>query len=229
MRRRFRQVEQILSGVGVLDKAVLVITMVENQPRSLNELVEATSLSRATAFRLAQALEAHGILRRDAAGRFTLGVRLIALGREAAATFPIEEIAAPVLAKLRDRTGESVQLYVRDGTSRVCLLALDSPRELRTIVAPGAKLPLGRGSAGRLLGGESAGPGGWLETVEEREPGVASVSAPVHDRDGVVAALSVSGPVERISRSPGSLHGEVVAAAATRLSAELTGALASGS
>lgn len=66
---------------------------------------------------------------------------------------------------------------------------------------------------------------GWAATVGEREPGVASVSAPVHDRSGaVVAALSVSGPVDRLGRRPGErLAGAVVAAAA-----ELTGLLADG-
>jgi DNA-binding IclR family transcriptional regulator len=45
---------------------------------------------------------------------------------------------------------------------------------------------------------------GWAQSVAEREPGVASVSAPVRDGSGqVVAAISVSGPVDRIGRRPG--------------------------
>ena len=45
---------------------------------------------------------------------------------------------------------------------------------------------------------------GWAQSVAERESGVASVSAPVRDAGGaVVAAVSVSGPVERIGRRPG--------------------------
>ena len=73
-----------------------------------------------------------------------------------------------------------------------------------------------RGSAGRVLAGET-GDDGWVQTVEEREPGVASVSAPVR-RDGrVVAAISVSGPVERMGTSPGDRHGAAVTAAAGRI------------
>ena len=222
MRRTFHLVEPIVSGVGVLDKAVAVINACRAEPRSLGDLVAATGLARATAFRLAQALEVHGLLRRDSAGRFTLGLGLVALGREAAGRFPLVEAAGPVLAALRDRTGESVQLYLRDGDVRRCIVALDSPHELRTIVAVGAVLPLGRGSAGRLLAGDPPTRGGWLETVEDRESGVASVSAAVRGLDGVpVAAVCVSGPIDRIGRSPGRRHGSVVVDAARELDGRL--------
>ncbi len=59
---------------------------------------------------------------------------------------------------------------------------------------------------------------GWAQSVAEREPGVASVSAPVRGSSGrVVAAVSISGPVERLSRQPGRLHAGAVVAAANRL------------
>ncbi|HKY16967.1 MAG TPA: IclR family transcriptional regulator [Microthrixaceae bacterium] len=208
-----------ISGVGVLDKAMSIVAAVEAGPATLGELVERTGTTRATAHRLAVALEAHGLLRRDADGRFALGVRLVALGRAALSSFHLAELAEPILERLRDETGESVQLYVVDGDHRRCVMALDSPHELRTIVAPGVRLPLGRGSAGRLLAGDQPEPGGWLETVGEREAGVASVSAPVRGpHDELVAAISVSGPIDRISRSPGRRHGAAVATAAEQLS-----------
>jgi DNA-binding IclR family transcriptional regulator len=92
--------------------------------------------------------------------------------------------------------------------------ALESPHGLRTIVPVGAALPMDRGSAGRVLSGERSRHG-WVQTVEEREPGVASVSAPVCGPDGgVVAAVSVSGPIERLGRAPGRRHGDAVVHAA---------------
>ena len=210
-----------VSGVGVIDKAMAILAAVEQSPKSLGELVEATGYSRATAHRLAVALEVHGLVRRDEDGRFTLGVRLIALGRAAGDAFPLAEAALPALTRLRDETGESVQLYVREGDRRICIAALESPHGLRTIVAMGASLPLDVGSAGAILSQRPFGAESvpirrrWAESVGEREAGVASVSAGVLDADGLpVAAVSVSGPIERTTRHPGERYGESVLTAA---------------
>jgi DNA-binding IclR family transcriptional regulator len=207
----------IVTGVGVLDKAVHVLRAVAERPLSLAALQSATGLPRATAHRLAVALEAHGLLRRDDEGRFDLGPELASLGREAATRFPLAGIALPVVERLRDQTGESTQLFVREGQSRRCVLSLQSPHALRWIVPEGVLFPLDVGSAGRVLSGAPT-TNGWIESVEEREVGVASVSAPVPDGDGnVIAAISVSGPIERLSREPGRVFGSRVVSAAAAL------------
>jgi DNA-binding IclR family transcriptional regulator len=72
------------------------------------------------------------------------------------------------------------------------------------------------GSAAKALAG-ATGRRGWAESVEERERGVASVSAPVRVGDAVVAAVSVSGPVERTTRSPGRRYATAVCAAAAEV------------
>jgi DNA-binding IclR family transcriptional regulator len=214
-------VEQSVGTVGVIDKSMLVLAALEGGPRSLAELVEASGLSRATAHRLAVALERHGLVRRGADGRFALGYRLLALGRLVAAQLPLVELAQPHLDRLRDATGESAQLYVRDGDQRVCVAAAESAHGLRTIVSVGSRLTMARGSAAAVLRDEPA-VAGYRASVEEREAGVASVSAAVNGADGsVVAAISVSGPVDRTSRDPGARYGSAVMAAARAVSADL--------
>ncbi len=207
--------EENISSVGVLDKAMAIVNAVATGPLSLNALSEKTGFHRATAHRLAVALEAHGLLRRDPEGRFVLGGRFVELGRVAGEGLPLVDAAGPALAKLVVATGESAQLYVRAGDQRVCVLSIVSPQSLRTNVAVGAVLPLDRGSAGRALQATGAARKSWFESVAEREKGVASVSAPITDLEGEIrAAVSVSGPIERIGKTPGVRHGANVVRAA---------------
>ena len=204
-----------VSGVGVIDKGVVILHALARSPLDLAALQTETGLPRATAHRLAVALELHGLVRRDPQGRFCLGFELIRLGQAAEDQFPLADLARPILTALRDATGESVQLYVPEGEGRRCVVSLESTHGLRWIVPQGALLPMDRGSAGRVLRGDDI-----AESVEEREPGVASVSAAVLDRRGqIVAAVSLSGPVERLTREPSQRFGRDVAAAAKSVSA----------
>src|SRR5581483_11187055 len=129
------------SGVGVLDKAALVLSALESGPATLAGLVGATGLARPTAHRLAVALEHHRLVTRDMQGRFILGPRLAEL---AAA-------AGPVLTHLRDVTGESAQLYRRQGDMRICVAAAERLSGLRDTVPVGSTLPMKAGSAAQVL------------------------------------------------------------------------------
>lgn len=226
------------SGVGVLDKAAAVLGALESGPNTLAQLVTATGLARPTAHRLAVALEHHRLVARDMQGRFVLGPRLAELA-SAAGEDRLLASANPVLMALRDHTGESAQLYRRQGEQRVCVAAAERPMGLRDSIPVGSALSMLAGSAAQILlaweepdrlhrGLQGARftattlsavrRRGWAQSISEREPGVASVSAPVRGPSGrVVAAVSISGPVERITRQPGRQHAAAVTAAANRL------------
>ena len=229
------------SGIGVVDKAVAILAAVAAGPRALAELVEATELPRATAHRLAVALEVHALLGRDSEGRFVLGPRVGELA--AALPDPLVAAARPVLAWVRDECGESAQLYRRDGNERVCVAAAERVSGLRTTVPVGSRLPLTAGSGAQVIcaWSDASSMGdvlaraeftdrllaevrrrGWAQSVAQREAGVASVSAPVLARDGaLLAAISVSGPIERMGRSPGRRLGPVLVSGARRIAAGL--------
>jgi DNA-binding IclR family transcriptional regulator len=208
-----------VSGVGVLDKAFFVMNALVTRPLSLAEVIDATDIPRATCHRLLSALEHHGAVRRNNDGLYCLGPTLLGLGRGAAVQFPFLERAREVATELRDRTGESVQVFIAETDGRRCVVSLESPNGLRWIVPEGALFPLTRGSAGRVLTGSRLSAAGWIESVEERVKGVASVSAPIVDGFGdVVAAISISGPLERMSNSPGAKFGTIVARGAKTLS-----------
>jgi DNA-binding IclR family transcriptional regulator len=220
-----------LAGTSSLGKAVRVLDhLAAAGPTSLSGLVAALGVPRATAHRLASALVGYGLVDKGPDGAYRLGARLVELGRLASQRRPsLASAATPALERLRDRTGESVQLFVAEGGRRVCIVSLESPHSLRTIVAVGAALPMDKGSAGKVLQGDrKALAAGWAESVEEREVGVASVSAPVYLDGSVVAAVSVSGPVERTTRSPGKRYSKFVVEAAREVSEALAGVGAQG-
>src|SRR6478672_9700187 len=208
------------SRPGVLDRAVGILdTIARVGPCTLADLVRETGLARPTAHRLAVALEHQALVVRDGEGRFRLGARLVGWGAAAGAALALVEPARAVLQRLTADTGESAQLYVREGDQRVCVATHERPTGLRDTVPLGAVMPLTKGSGGRVLLAWAedrdrfdVDPGvlaavraaGWAATVGEREAGVASVSAPVRIGTAVVAALGVSGPAERFGPDPGS-------------------------
>ena len=198
------------SGVKVLDKVLHLLDVVEySQPVSLQELVDLISLPRTTAYRLLTALETHGFIRRDDSGRYISGSRF--------ATSSLLQVTPPILSALTRQTGESAQVFVRRGNQRLCLVSIESPAELRTIVPVGALLPLDKGSGGRVLLGETDPNTGWIESIGERSAGVASVSAPVFDDSVLIAAVCVSGPIDRFGDSPGRKFGKAVVATAREI------------
>lgn len=230
------------SGVGVIDKAALVLDSLEAGPISLAQLVAATGLSRPTVHRLAQALVHHRLAGKDIHGRFMLGSRLVELA-SAAGEDRLIAAAGPLLVQLRDATGESSQVFRRQGENRVCVASAERPVGLRDTIPVGTQLSMKAGSAAqvllawedheRLLHGLTqarfsptilAGVRrrGWAQSLGEREQGVASVSAPVRGPSGrVIAAVSISGPIERLGRQPGKAHSEIVCRMASQLSEAL--------
>ncbi len=205
--------------VGVLDRSVAVLDAVEAGARSFSAIVEATGLTRTTTHRLIGSLEDHGFVFHVGSYGYALGPRLLGLAATAMRELPLRDLARPALERLARSSGESAQLFMRDGLRRVCVDGVQSEHELRTIVEIGASLPLDKGSAGKVLlawatdrqatdlvrrAGLDRAIGvtrrkGWASSHGERQPGVASISAPVFGPgDRLVGAVSMSGPASRI-------------------------------
>ncbi len=218
-----------------------VLHAVAQSPCGLADLCERTDLPRATAHRLAVGLEAHRLLARDGDGQWRLGPAVTELAGHI--KDPLLSAGAAVLPRLRELTGESVQLYRREGTARICVAALEPPAGLRDTVPVGARLPMNAGSGAKVLLAYAdiatqhamlssatfsdralaeVRKRGWAQSAAEREPGVASVSAPVRDAHGtVIAAVSVSGPIDRMGRRPGARWAADLVSAADALTRRL--------
>ena len=114
---------------------------------------------------------------------------------------------------------DDVRIPVRDGLELSANLWLplphpDAPAERFPAVLE--MIPYGKDNWRRNA---DTARGEWLASVAERAPGVASVATPVRDGYRVVAAVSVSGPVDRVTKRPGQRFGDQVVAAAREIEA----------
>lgn len=234
--------EQPLSGVGVLDKASLLLGVLEAGPASLTRLVADTGLKRPTAHRLVLALERLRLLARDKHGRFILGPRLGLMAVQACQD-RLLTVANPVLAELRDLTGANARLYRRRGNLRICVAAAPAPSYDATgpydSVPVGAAFPMNAGPTSQVLLAweepevlhemlrgtrftaatlSSVRRQGWAQSIDVRKRDGAEVAAPVYGPGGrVVAALSAYWPGNRMPSSPGRMHVNELVDAAVRI------------
>ena len=215
--------------MSVLEKASTVVDVLAaaGRPVRLAEVANDLGLPKSSVHRLLTELCELRILRRTQDSQFALGPRLLTWGNHAANSFVIKAVAEPWMRNLRDTTGESVHLYVREEQHRVCLASVEGRSALRPVVPTGGRQPLGIGSAGKLLLAFApeaviedvleAGAGGqhrlptrdeldriraerWAVSIDEREMGLSGAAAAVSGSDGdVLAALSLSGSSFRLT------------------------------
>ncbi|MGH3412948.1 MAG: IclR family transcriptional regulator [Marmoricola sp.] len=217
------------TDVGVLDKCVAVLFAVRAGVPNVAEVANHTGIARPTVHRLAAALEQHGLLGRVGDSDLALGpsVRLLAA---ATAGETMVAAAGPFLAELRDRTGETAQLYRRVGEVRVCVGVADGVAALRDSVMVGDALPMTAGSSAQVLLAWADPPDrrlvarakfssddlaavrrrGWAQSAGQREQGLASVSAPVWHHETLLGSLCAAGPVARLGSRPARRLGPAV-------------------
>jgi DNA-binding IclR family transcriptional regulator len=195
-------------GAAAVDRALLVLVAFREGDRglTLGELSRRTGLYKSTLMRLLASLERQRFVLRRPDGAWSLGPTLFRLGALFEQSLDLKSLVEPTLRALAVATGESVSLYVRERDRRLCLMRIDSRKNVRDHIAVGALLPVDRGAAGRVLtryeNGVGADRGDALlaSSMGERDPELAAASAPVLERDGrMVGALCVAGTATRFA------------------------------
>lgn len=196
--------------------------------RGLSELARATGLAKPTVLRNLVSLERGGYIVRLADGRYQLGARLLQLGEAYRAQFRLEDHVMPVLRELAAATGETATFQVREQDHRLTLFRVESPQVVRTAqVMPNMK-PLDRTSISQALQRSDAA----ADTARRQQavffsaglqdPQTASFATAIWGPPGVLrGALSVSGPILRVSSADLPALAAQLATAARGLSARL--------
>lgn len=220
-----------------------------SEPVTFSELAVATGLARSTTSRLLAALERADLLARDDQGGWTAGALFEHYATQRPDDEELVQAADPIMRALGDATGETVNLGVSRRGTVVQVAQVDSAYFLGSRDWVGTEVPAHCSSLGKVLFAHGAlrlpsGPlealtpsslatgaalqtqlpgiraDGYASTVDELEPGLTGVAAPVRRNGAVVAALGISGPTSRLAvdlRSTGTLVAAHARALSTRL------------
>ncbi len=116
------------------------------------ELARQLELPRASVFRMLCTLEQAGFLERCVDGvHYKLGLGVLRLGFELLASMELTELGRPVIEELRERSGYSAHLVVRDGREVVFIAKVAGRSSLFQSVQVGARLPAHATVLGRVL------------------------------------------------------------------------------
>lgn len=123
----------------------------EQNSLSLHELSQRIELPKSTAFRFLQSLEKAGYLVRLEDQRYCLSFRFTRLAGMVRSTLGVREIARPIMVELAQKTEENVTLHTVSGNMRVCIDAVATAMQLRSVTQPGEQVPLTLGATSKLL------------------------------------------------------------------------------
>lgn len=137
--------------------AILSLFSRERPRLTAPEIGQRLSLSRTTVFRLLHTLQLMGYLRREADERhFSLGPALLSRGFEYLSSLDIVEVAQPILQRLRDQTGLSAHMAVRDGREVVYVARFPARTTVASNVNIGTRFPIHATVMGRMMLCESS-------------------------------------------------------------------------
>ena len=119
----------------------------------LVELAQQCRLERPTAHRLLKALDAEGLVARDARTRhYTLGTLVHELGLSAGHRPGARDRCGPAMRAVAERTGDTVFLTMRSGLDSVCIDRTEGAFPIKTLTLDiGTRRPLGIGAGGLAL------------------------------------------------------------------------------
>ncbi len=208
---------------------LLVRILDSEEPQTLSELVVVTGLAKGTTSRILNALERAGLLSRSQFGGFEAGPVLNQFAVRGGAYTALVNSVTPAMERIAAKTRETVSLAVigHDGVDNIAQVEGDYILGSRNWV--GESVPRHCSAAGKILmafAGASAPQvlvaktsetitdskvlDEHLRVVRERgyavirnelEPGLVAIAVPVFNEKGkAVAAISVTGPAERIAQ-----------------------------
>ncbi|TWP36046.1 IclR family transcriptional regulator [Leekyejoonella antrihumi] len=156
-------------GTQAIQRALgLLLALSEHDELTITQLAGQTGLTAGTTSRMAKALAAEGMIRRNpVTDAYHLGARTALLGQAAQRVLGLDK-ALPAMRELARQTKESVNLSIREGPESVVLLRVQSTLPLRFEQTIGARFPLYSTASGKVILAFGEAPEGYLQALPER-------------------------------------------------------------
>jgi DNA-binding IclR family transcriptional regulator len=136
--------ESKAAPVGVVRKVLKIFEVLHGNPSGLplKEIARRTAINKSTAYRFLVHLQGEGYLYRDEAGSYVIGPKLARMGSGTNFEESLRKMSRPVLQKLWNATGETVNLAILDGHQILYLAVIESAHTFRFASQVGARRPL---------------------------------------------------------------------------------------
>jgi len=229
-------------SVRAVGRALDILLAFTPQDRALtvSALLGRVELTRPTLYRLLRTLQRKQFL--IASGdpqRFRLGPAVAQLSHVWTAGLDLGTAAEPMMRSLRDKTGETVALFVPEGAFRLCIAEVPSNQALSFRRGVGYRERLTVGASGKVILAYMPAPlpkldgdpkkyardfalireRGFAMSKDELIQGAVAVSAPFFDgTDRVAGSLSVFGPSARLGPSQVTKFGKLLLREAREIS-----------
>ncbi len=234
-------------GVRSIARAVEVLELFDEQHpiRQLREIVASTGLPKTTVVRLLATLESLGLILGRSDSTYGPGPGFLRWVKLADSLWEVGEETKATMSRLVDTSGETANIYIRQGLNRLAVAQIEGTHTVRSVVEVGVPYPLATGASAKILliGAPEPtlrevadrSPGlvfeelreqidtirevGYSVSHGERELGASAIAAPISGPDGrVIAAISLSGPTSRFTAERVGQYVDAVTASAREIS-----------
>lgn len=138
-----------LRSVSIAMDVLACFTSCEENGAS--DVARQLNIAKSTASRMLAALAVGGLLERRTNGRYRLGLRLFEYGQLAADRLLLKELGLPIMADLRDRFSETVQLGIPFGAEVLYVDRLEGTHGLRFHTEAFRRVPGHSSSSGKAI------------------------------------------------------------------------------
>ena len=144
------------ASIQVIERSANLMQAIttSDSPASLKILSAETGLHPSTAFRILASLIEVGFVERDSAGHYFIGRKIAQLANSSRRTTDLRDEALPIMERLRDEIGETINLTVREGDEVIYIERATPNRMMRVEQVIGSRAPLHVTAVGKLMLGE---------------------------------------------------------------------------